>query len=196
LLGHVLTSPVVDAIACARNNRQPASSGSHSRANIGGVADITLRAATLADVDSIAAVWHAAWRDGHLGHVPDALVPERTLAEFRRRVPQRIPTSIVAEDAEGVVAFVTVEHDELEQLMVAGRARGTDTAARLLSVGEALIAEHHPTAWLSVVAGNARARRFYAREGWHDAGPIDYYAETSQGPMLVPSHRYEKQVRG
>ena len=154
-----------------------------------------MRAATPDDVDAIAAVWHEAWRDGHVGHVPDGLLPERTLDEFRRRVPQRIVTSTVAEDAGGVVGFVTVERDELEQLMVAGRARGTHIAARLLRAGEQQIAEHHPTAWLSVVAGNARARRFYAREGWHDAGPIDYYAETSQGKMLVPSHRYEKTVR-
>ena len=149
-------------------------------------------------------MWHEAWRDGHVGHVPDGLLPERTLDEFRRRVPQRIATSIVAEAAEGtvgivtvefvMVGFVTVEHDELEQLMVSGRARGTDTAARLLHAGEQRIAEHYPTAWLSVVAGNARARRFYAREGWHDAGPIEYYAETSQGKMLVPSHRYEKRL--
>ena len=163
-----------------------------------------MRAATPDDTDAIAAVWHEAWRDGHVGHVPDGLLPERTLDEFRRRVPQRIATSIVAEAAEGavgfvtagfvIVGFVTVEHDELEQLMVSGRARGTDTAARLLRAGEQQIAEDYPTAWLSVVAGNARARRFYAREGWHDAGPIEYYAETSQGKMLVPSHRYEKRL--
>jgi ribosomal protein S18 acetylase RimI-like enzyme len=153
-----------------------------------------LRAAAPDDTDAIAAVWHEAWRDGHVGHVPDALLPERTLDEFRQRVPQRIATSTVAEDAQGVVGFVTVEHDELEQLMVSGRARGTDTASRLLRAGEQQIAEHHATAWLSVVAGNARARRFYAREGWHDAGPIDYYAETSRGKLLVPSHRYEKQL--
>jgi GNAT superfamily N-acetyltransferase len=159
-----------------------------------GVETTRLRPATPSDTDAIASVWHTAWRDGHLGHVPEALLPERTLDEFRRRVPPRIPRSTVAEDADGVVGFVTVEHDELEQLMVAGRARGTEIAARLLRAGEQQIAQHHPTAWLSVVAGNARARRFYAREGWHDAGPIDYFAETSQGPMLVPSHRYEKQL--
>ena len=60
-----------------------------------------MRAATPGDIDAIAAVWHAAWCDGHIGHVPDGLLPERTLDEFRRRVPQRIATSIVAEAAEG-----------------------------------------------------------------------------------------------
>jgi GNAT superfamily N-acetyltransferase len=173
---------------------QPASRAIHSRANIDGVDSTKLRAAAPDDVDAIAGVWHEAWRDGHLDHVPEALLPERTLDEFRRRVPERIATTIVAEDDLGVVGFVTVEDDELEQLMVTERARGTDTASRLLRAGEQQIARRHPTAWLSVVAGNARARRFYTREGWHDAGPIDYYAETSQGKMLVPSHRYEKQL--
>jgi GNAT superfamily N-acetyltransferase len=166
----------------------------HSRASIERM-QTRLRAATPDDIDAIACVWHEAWRDGHMGHVPEALLPERTLDEFRRRVPPRIATSTVAEDEAGVVAFVTVEHDELEQLMVAGRARGTDVSARLLRAGEHQIARHHRVAWLSVVAGNARARRFYEREGWHDAGPIDYYAETSRGRMLVPSHRYEKVVQ-
>ena len=154
-----------------------------------------LRAATPDDTDAIATVWHAAWHDAHVGHVPETLLPERTLDQFRRRVPQRIAGSTVAEDDEGVVGFVTVEHDELEELMVAERARGTGIAARLLHIGEQQIARHHPVAWLAVVAGNARARRFYAREGWHDAGPIEYYAETSRGRTLVPSHRYEKPVQ-
>ena len=46
--------------------------------------------------------------------------------------------------------------------------------------------------WLEVVTGNARARAFYAREGWHDAGTADRVIDTSSGPAVVPSHRYEK----
>jgi hypothetical protein len=58
----------------------------------------------------------------------------------------------------------------------------------------AIVAAGHPTAWLAVVPGNARARRFYERRGWADAGPFDYAAEGERGPIPVPSHRYVKRL--
>jgi hypothetical protein len=45
-----------------------------------------------------------------------------------------------------------------------------------------------------VVPGNARARRFYERNGWIDEGPFDYTAATENGPISVPCHRYTKAV--
>jgi GNAT superfamily N-acetyltransferase len=158
------------------------------------VSEIALRPATAGDVEAIASVWHSAWMDGHLGHVPEALVSDRTLPSFRLRVPARLDQTTVAVDAEGVVGFVTVHDDEVEQLFVAQRARGTGAAAALLRHGEQRIAAWFPTAWLAVVAGNARARAFYTRQGWTDGGPIDYEAETSTGRAIVPSHRYEKRL--
>jgi len=47
----------------------------------------------------------------------------------------------------------------------------------------------------AVVAGNSRARRFYERHGWHDAGAFVYAAEIAGTSFPVPSHRYEKRVR-
>lgn len=38
-----------------------------------------LRAAQADDVEAIASIWHDGWRDGHLGHVPDDVLPHRTL---------------------------------------------------------------------------------------------------------------------
>jgi hypothetical protein len=54
----------------------------------------------------------------------------------------------------------------------------------------------HTRAWLAVVAGNARARAFYERHGWRDAGPFIYHAETEAGAFPVPSHRYEIDLSG
>jgi GNAT superfamily N-acetyltransferase len=159
------------------------------------MSEIALRSATPGDVEAIATVWHSAWMDGHLGHVPEAIVSDRTLPSFRLRVPGRLDQTTVATDPVGVVGFVTVHDDELEQLFVADRGRGTGVAAALLRHGEHEIAIRFPTAWLAVVAGNARARAFYTRQGWTDGGPIAYEAETSTGRAIVPSHRYEKQVR-
>ena len=94
-----------------------------------------------------------------------------------------------------IVGFVTLHEDEVEQLYVAASARGGGVAAVLLRHGEKLIAERYPTAWLAVAVGNARARRFYARQGWSDAAALDYPAETAAGQIIVPCRRYEKVVR-
>jgi putative acetyltransferase len=152
-----------------------------------------VRRATADDVDAVARIWHAGWADGHLGHVPPELVPHRQHKEqFVPRVRKRVEDTWVAESAGRVVGFVVVKHDEVEQMYVDRTARGTGVAAMLLRKGEAEIrSAGHRRAWLAVVAGNQRARSFYARLGWQDSGPIAYQAETPDGPMAVPSHRYE-----
>lgn len=50
------------------------------------------------------------------------------------------------------------------------------------------------TGRLAVVAGNARARAFYERQGWSDRGPFECTAETASGPVTVPVRRYERVV--
>jgi len=68
-------------------------------------------------------------------------------------------------------------------------------AERLLRHAEAVIGQGgRRTAWLAVVAGNTRARRFYARLGWRDRGPFTYQAQTATGTFPVPAHRYEREV--
>jgi ribosomal protein S18 acetylase RimI-like enzyme len=157
---------------------------------------VLLRPATDADVADVARIWHAGWADGHLGNVPDALVAERTREEFLQRTPSRIPATTVALADGSLVGFVMVIDDELEQIYVDAAARGSGVASRLIAHAEQTIAAAgYSTAWLAVVAGNGRARAFYERQGWSDAGPIDYLAETSQGSLVVPSHRYETSVR-
>lgn len=158
------------------------------------MAAFTLRSATGGDVDAIATVWYAGWPDGHLGNVPDELVQHRRrLDDFVRLVTPRIATTTVA-ISNSVVGFVTIHDDEVEQVYVDQSVRATGVAATLMGHAEATIAERFDMAWLAVVAGNARARRFYARQGWRDAGPFDYYAEIDGGTFSVPCHRYEKQL--
>jgi len=154
-----------------------------------------LRPAGDPDVAAIASIWHDAWHDAHDGHVPAGLVDDRPLHYFTDRTPDLIARSMVAEDASGVVGFVTVSDDELDLLFVTVRARGSGVAAALLTDGERQISARFDTAWLEVVTGNARARAFYARQGWRDTGPADRLIETSSGPAVVPQHRYEKWLR-
>jgi ribosomal protein S18 acetylase RimI-like enzyme len=153
-----------------------------------------LRAATRADAEDIARVWHDGWADGHLGHVPEALVAHRLLDGFRASVPQRIPRTTVAVLDGRIVGFVTTHDDEVEQVYVAREARASGIADALLTHAEGVVASRYGLAWLAVVAGNARARRFYERNGWHDAGGIEYAAEIQDGTLPVPCRRYEKRV--
>jgi ribosomal protein S18 acetylase RimI-like enzyme len=154
-----------------------------------------LRPAHAFDSTAVAEIWRAGWRDGHLGHVPDALVEVRTPESFTARAAERVPDTVVAEVAGEVAGFVMVVGDEVEQVYVAGGHRGTGVAGALLTESERLVAANgHERAWLAVAVGNARARRFYERQGWVDEGVFDYPADGPDGPIPVPCHRYAKPV--
>lgn len=152
----------------------------------------TLRPAHSGDVEPIAAIWHAGWHDGHLGHVPEGLLAYRRPEQFLARAPRKLDDTIVATLDGQVLGFVMAVGDEIEQLYVAEAARGTGVAATLLRYGEHVIASRHfERAWLVAATGNARARRFYLREGWRDTGAVEARAHDGGG-FLVACHRYEK----
>jgi GNAT superfamily N-acetyltransferase len=154
-----------------------------------------LRAAEDEDAAAVAEIWHAGWRDGHLGQVPDALLAIRTPESFRERAAARIANTTVAVVDGAVAGFVVVDGDEVEQVYVADAQRGTGVAQRLLAEAERQVAAAgYRTTWLAVVAGNARARRFYERSGWVDGGAFDYAAEAPDGTIAVPARRYLKQL--
>jgi len=44
------------------------------------------------------------------------------------------------------------------------------------------------------VTGNARARRFYEREGWRDEGDVDNPVDGPEGPIAVPCRLYVKDL--
>lgn len=154
-----------------------------------------IRDAVATDADAVAGIWSAGWRDGHLGHVPQELVAARTERSFVERATERVGGTRVAELGGEVAGFVMVVDDEVEQVYVSGRHRGAGVADLLMADAEAQVRDAgHATAWLAVVAGNARARRFYQRRGWVDAGLFEYRAAGSDGPLIVPCHRYERQL--
>jgi 3-oxoadipate enol-lactonase len=157
---------------------------------------VTVRPATAADARSVAKIWHSGWHDGHAGHVPDALAAARTEPSFHTRASQRVADTTVAVVNDEVAGFIMVVGDEVEQVYVAREPRGAGAAAALLAEAEAIVAGHgHQAAWLAVVPGNARARRFYERNGWSDRGVFSYPAATGGDPVLTPAHRYEKPLR-
>lgn len=155
-----------------------------------------LRPAAPGDAREIVDVWFTGWREAHLGHVPDALLAHRSEQTFRARIPAIVGTTTVATVDRRVIGLVVTADDEIEQLYVDSEHRGTGIAAALLQHGESVIAREHRRAFLAVVDGNARARHFYERHGWHDAGPFDYHAWSSSGEQIVvPCRRYEKSVQ-
>ena len=154
-----------------------------------------MRPAANADVPVVASIWFRGWRDGHVGHVSDELVSARTEASFRLRAARRVADTTVATVDGAVAGFIMVGEDEVEQVYVARAHRGTGVAAALPAGAEEIIASNgHESAWLAVVSGNARARRFYERHGWIDTGLIDYLAATEEGSVSIPAHRYNKRV--
>ncbi|MEO6086849.1 MAG: GNAT family N-acetyltransferase [Umezawaea sp.] len=158
---------------------------------------VTLRLATPADVAAVADIWFHGWRDGHLGYVPDALLAVRTEASFWERTGQRVGDTTVAEVGGVVAGFVMVVGDEVEQVYVSAAHRGAGVAGVLLAEAERVVAAGgHGLAWLAVVAGNGRARRFYERSGWRDEGAFTHHAPSEHGPIEVPAHRYVKEVQG
>jgi GNAT superfamily N-acetyltransferase len=157
---------------------------------------VELRPARPGDASAIAAIWRAGWNDAHLGNVPDALVAARTSESFPLRAAQRVDDTTVALVGGEIAGFVMVHADEVDQVYVAAPHRGAGIAELLLDDAERRVGEAgHATAWLAVVPGNSRARRFYQRRGWTDAGPFVHYAPGEQGPIPVPCHRYVKNVR-
>ncbi|GAB4002998.1 hypothetical protein GCM10029992_42980 [Glycomyces albus] len=155
----------------------------------------TIRSARPEDASRIAAIWHEGWGDGHAGNVPEELYEHRTADTFPPRVEARIATTRVAESDGAILGFTTVEDDEVEQVFVDRSARGTGVALALLRDAEAVIrGSGHRRAWLAVVEGNARARAFYERAGWSDAGPFEYRAEIPGGKVDVPTRRYERDL--
>ena len=158
-------------------------------------ARFVLRPAEPDDADAIVTVWYSGWREAHLGHVPDALLAHRSPAHFHERIPAIVPTTTVATVNGEVAGLVVTADAEVEQMYVGSAHRGTGIAAALLRHGETTIGATFRTAFLEVVAGNTRARRFYERQGWHDTGAFDYYPWTLTGDRIaVPCHRYEKHV--
>ena len=155
--------------------------------------NLTFRPATADDASAVAQIWYDGWRDGHLGNVPDELVALRTPESFGERAAKRVDDAVVAVVDGAPAGFVMIVDDEVEQVYVSAAHRGTGVAAALLAEAERRVrASGHSQAWLAVVPGNARARRFYERSAWQDEGLFAYPASTANGTVPVPCHRYVK----
>lgn len=158
-----------------------------------------IRPAESADAPEVARVWRAGWLDAHVGHVPDALMAERTESYFSQTAEDLVDSTLVAVDDDGTLLGVVLLHDdELFQLAVAQGARCRGIGRALVSAAEDRIGLDHDRAELSVVAANTPARRLYERCGWTDLGEVVHHARAANlddEPIPVVVHHFVKQLR-
>jgi len=159
---------------------------------------VQLRDMHTGDIPVVAGIWHSGWHDGHAKHVPAALTRLRTLASMTERLPPLVAATRVAEmgAARQVAGFCMVKGAELYQMYAAPQARGSGLAAQLLAEGEARIkAAGHARAHLDCAIGNARAARFYEKNGWINTGEALSQLDTSQGTFALTLWRFEKPLQ-
>jgi ribosomal protein S18 acetylase RimI-like enzyme len=154
-----------------------------------------VRAASAAELDHLARLWHDIWYETHAHLMPPALVRLRTLDNFRDRVKSASALLRVVGPTGAPVGFCIVKGDELFQLWVAPQARGTGAAAALMADAEAsLAASGVRTAWLACAIGNDRAARFYEKCGWRNVGTVTYTADTPEGAFPLEVWRFERDL--
>ena len=156
---------------------------------------MTIRDTSDTELDHLARLWYDGWQDAHAGILPEALARHRTLASFRHRLQIEAQHLRVAGPAGQPIGMCIAKDDELNQLYVAAEARGRGLAGMLLSDGEARLRRNGTrTAWLACAIGNARAARFYEKNGWRLVGEKFILLDTPDGPFRLEVWRYEKDL--
>lgn len=146
---------------------------------------IALRHAEPQDAMEVASIHVRSWQAAYRGLMPDAyldqLRPEDRAQKYNfGSVDSSGPLTILAVDAGTICGFATIAAARDAELVGYGElcALYVDPARWKQGIGVALIAEARAQllaagfedAALWVLAGNTRAERFYARDGWESDG--------------------------
>lgn len=151
-----------------------------------------IRKADAGEIDVLARLWFDGWQDAHAEILPAALARLRTLESFRERLAALLPDTRVADPSGAAAGFVVVKRDELDQLYVSSKARGTGVAAALMADALTRLRENGArTGWLACAIGNVRAARFYEKAGWTRTGVMTSKLETQEGVFELDVWRYE-----
>lgn len=137
-----------------------------------------VRPAVPDDVTGITEVYLDSWRAGYAGLLPPHVIEEQAhrRAEYDWRAAIAAPAgTAVALEHDQIVGVVQAtgpsgadrDLPEITMLYVAPSCWGSAAARRLLATGVSWMTGHgYRAARLRVVEAQARARRFYQREGW------------------------------
>lgn len=173
----------------------------------------TIRSVAVDDAEAIASVHVTAWKVAYEGIIPQAFLDALDITEraghWRSILTGEItapnvprPTDFVVEDSSGLVGFANVgrfrgrpddlEAGELWAMYVHPDAWGTGAGDALMDETiDELIRMGVTTAYLWVLEGNGRARRFYERHGWtSDDVSETFDANGSQ----IPEVRYSRPI--
>jgi ribosomal protein S18 acetylase RimI-like enzyme len=154
-----------------------------------------VRAAEANEIEILAKIWYDGWQDAHAEILPEELARIRTLESSRQRLLAALPEVRVAGPPGEPVGFCLIKGDELYQLYVSARVRGSGVAAALVADAEKRLADGSvETAWLACAIGNQRAARFYEKCGWRRVGIVINPLETPNGTLPLQVWRYEKEV--
>lgn len=170
----------------------------------------TIRAATPADADPIAAIHVASFRASY-GEVLsaatlDALDPAVRAGIWRDRLRAADGQVVVATDGDGVLGFcwfgpttddgdATDRVGQVRSIHVSPSANGRGHGGALLRAATRALAEEGRTeATLWVVASNERAKRLYTRAGWRPDGarrrePLGLPGEQAPGVEVLRMRR-------
>jgi GNAT superfamily N-acetyltransferase len=157
-----------------------------------------IRPAVSGDREAIIHLWHQGWHDAHAELVPPEVLSYRTKNHFITWLREASDTFYVARSGENLVGFVSLKGIEVVKLYVGVGARGTGVASTLLSFAELTLRQGGVLeAELLCTAGNARAERFYLRQGW---SLFDTFDDALWAPpdisqnFVVSTHRYRKKL--
>ncbi len=127
----------------------------------------TLRSYTSADKDAAIELWRRTWQQ-HYPHIDFGKRLEWWRERWRKELVP-VATITVAEMGGGLVGFVTVDPitGYLDQIVVAPEAWGSDVANALMDEARRISPRGLE---LKVNADNARAIRFYQKQGFVNAG--------------------------
>ncbi len=149
---------------------------------------VRVRPARAEDAASIAAVHVDSWRAAYSGLLPDAVLDglsvERRARHWEQVIDDATPDEVVVAEVGGrLVGFAHVgpAHDgdtgpttgQLGTIYLHPEVWGTGVGRAVHDAGLDLLAdEGYGTAVLWMLSTNARARRFYERQGWARDGRI------------------------
>jgi GNAT superfamily N-acetyltransferase len=152
-------------------------------------ASITIRQAALADVPAIAEVHLRSWQWAYRGQLPDDFLNglsqtlDRRIDVYRAALPNLPPDHRwwVAEHNGKIVGFAITQPSrdedappmtaEVALIYLLQEAAGKGIGRRLFAHAvDDLRLRGYKQAWLWVLEGNARARRFYEAAGWRPDG--------------------------
>lgn len=157
-----------------------------------------IRPAVSGEEEAIVQLWHQGWHDAHAGLVPAEVLPYRTESHFLTWLKEAPDTFYVARSGKNLIGFVSLKGIEVVKLYVGEGARGTGVASALLSFAERTLRQDGVLeAELFCTAGNARAERFYLRQGWSLVDTFDdaLWAPTGISEKFVVSTcRYLKKL--